>query len=137
LRGYTNATPFGWESVNGTIEVIDCIVSQDNPYTDIQWPGHFQLTYVGSRNPQGGRMLVKGTQCINTGFPLIDGFITFRLLNTTERWTDGFNNTLTVLHPETEERLTPYVITGGWPPDANQLANAGITPDTHYLIRRA
>src|SRR5699024_4962963 len=53
LRGYTNATPFGWESVNGTIEVIDCIVSQDNPYTDIQWPGHFQLTYVGSRNPQG------------------------------------------------------------------------------------
>ena len=136
LRGYTNATPFGWESSNGTIELTDCIVSQDNNQSTGQVPMHLQLTSVGARNPQGGRMTVTGGEFRNTGWPQLDGFVCFRIQAKTFWWTDGFNTTITVKHKD-GQRLTPYQYTGTWPPTAAQLALAGVTPSTHYLIRSA
>lgn len=137
LGGFTNATPLGWESTNGTISVTDCRIEQDNPHATGQVPCHFQLTHVGSRNPQGGRMYVSGTVCETGGFPTVGAFITFRISASTFWWTDGPATTLHVHHPETGARLNHHLYTGAWPPNAATLATAGITPATHYLIRHA
>ena len=134
LGGWTNATPFGWESCNGTITVTDCIVSQDNTSSAGQVPMMFQLTSVGERNPQGGRMYVNGGEYRNPGFPSVDGFVGFRILPSTYWWIDGFDTTLFVYH-RGGQRLTPYVVEGTWPPTAQSLTNAGITTTSHYLIR--
>ncbi len=136
LGGYTNASAFGWESCNGTIELVDCIVSQDNSVSAGQVPMHLQLTTTGSRNPQGGRMTVTGGEFRNTGWPHLNGFVGFRIQKTTFWWTDGVDTTLTVKHKD-GQRLTPYEVTGTWPPTAAQLALANVTPSTHYLIRTA
>jgi hypothetical protein len=137
LGEFTNASLLGWESSAATIRVTDCIVSQDNNKSAGQVPMHYQLTWVGNRNPQGGRMYVRGTLPINTGWPQLDGFHGFRIKPDTYWWTDGFNNTLFVYHHETEARLQPYVVTGTWPPTAAQLAAANVRTTTHYLIRSA
>lgn len=136
LGGCEDATPFGWESCNGTILVEDSIVSQDNPQSNVGVPMLFQLTSVGNRNPQGGRFTVTGTQFRWTAHPHLDGFCGFRISQSTYWWQDGFDTTLTVRHPETDVRLQPYVATGSWPPSAQTLAAAGVTPATHYIVRR-
>lgn len=135
LGGYTNATPLGWESVNGTIAITDCIVSQDNPHTDRQIPAHLQLTSVGHRDPQGGRLTVVGGDWRNTAHPYLDGFLILRIQPTTHWWTDGFDTTLDVRPHGT--RLAPHVVTGTWPPSPDSLASADISPSTHYLVRSA
>lgn len=137
LQGYTNVTPLGWESVNGTITVTDCIIDQDNSHSSGQVPCHIQLTSVGSRNPQGGRLTMSGTVCRNGGFPVIGEFITARIQASTFWWTDGPETTLDVHHPETGVLLTHHLYTGSWPPSASTLAGQGITPDTHYIVRHA
>lgn len=134
LGGYTNATAFGWESSNATIEMNDCIVSQDNTQFSGQVPMHLQLTSVGARNPQGGRMKVVGGDYRNTGWPQLNGFVCFRIQPSTYWWTDGFDTTLAVTHRD-GQRLAPYQYTGTWPPSAAQLATANVKPSTHYLIR--
>lgn len=136
LGGYTNASALGWESTNGTITLTDCIVSQDNTQSSGQVPMHLQLTSVGSRNPQGGRLYVHGGSYRNTGWPQLDGFVCFRISSTTYWWTDGFDTTLFVYHPN-GQRLTAYNYTGTWPVSASTLSAAGITPTTHYIIRKA
>lgn len=134
LGGYENATPFGWESCNGTIRMTDCIVSQDNNQSAGTVPMMLQLTSVGSRNPQGGRLFVEGGEFRNTGWPHLNGFLGFRIAPNTYWWLDGFNTTLNV-KDKAGNRLTPYVVTGTWPPTAASLALAGVTPQTHFLIR--
>lgn len=136
LGGYTNASLFGWESCNGTIEVRDSIAHQDNTLYAGQVPCHLQLTYVGSRNPQGGRLYVHGGDFRNSGFPAIDGFVTFRIAQNTYWYLDGYNTTLYVYHPD-GQRLSPHQYTGTWPPTESYLAAQGISPATHYIVRSA
>lgn len=134
LLGYENATPLGWESCNGTIRLTDCIVSQDNNQSAGTVPMMLQLTSVGSRNPQGGRLFVEGGEFRNTGWPHLNGFVGFRIAPNTYWWLDGFDTTLSVKN-KAGVRLSPYVVTGTWPPTAASLALAGVTPQTHYLVR--
>jgi hypothetical protein len=136
LGGYTNASNFGWESVSGTITLNDCVVYVDNQYTNGQWPAHLQLTSTGSRNPQGGRMYVNGGRFRHTKFSQIDEFVTVRIQQSTYWWIDGFNTTLNIKHRD-GQRLLPYQYTGSWPVSAQTLANAGVTPATHYIIKNA
>jgi hypothetical protein len=134
LGGYTNATPLGWESVGGTITLTDCIVSQDNPYTDKQIAQHLQLTTV-ARNPAGGRLRVNGGVFRNPGFPVLDGWLCFRI--TASHWqSDGYDTTLAVYRSDGYKKA-PYVYTGAWPPTAAALAAARVAPDTHYLVRQS
>lgn len=136
LGGYTNATPFGWESSSATITVRDCIVHQDNPNPlsgTGQIPMMFQLTSVGGVNPQGGRFYVYGGD-YHWVHSQLEGFVGFRISNSTYWWMDGFATTLFVYHKD-GQRLAPYQVTGMWPPSAEALAGAGVTPETHYLIR--
>jgi hypothetical protein len=136
LGGVENATPFGWESTNGTITVTDCIVSQDNNSSSGGVvPMHYQLTSVGSRNPQGGRMYVHGGEHRNTGWPWLDEFVCFRIATMTFWWSDGVINTIFVYHPD-GQRLSAYVAPSPWPPSAASLQAAGVTPSTHYIIRQ-
>ena len=136
LGGYENSTPFGWESCNGTITVTDCIISQDNNQSSGQTPMHLQLTTVGGRNPQGGRMYVHGGTFRNTGWPQLENFVCYRIGTSSYWWADGVENTLFVYHKD-GQRLLPYVISGGWPPNVATLTASGITPTTHYLVRMA
>jgi hypothetical protein len=137
LGGYTNASCLGFESSNARIDIIDCIVSVDNPYTNGQVPCHIQLTNTGSAtaaNRPGGRLYVKGGQYRHTVFPQLDGFVTFRIQQSTAWWIDGFNTTLDVRDND-DKRLQPYVVTGTWPPSQAALDTANVKPETHYLVR--
>lgn len=139
LGGYTNASAFGWESINGTITVRDTIVEQANtdPVSGTgEIPLLYQLTSVGSRNPQGGRFYLYGGTHRWPSFPQLNGYVAFRIQQNTYWWTDGWDNTL-FIYSKTGARLTPYRVTTAWPPSAAQLTSWGVSPDTHYLIRHA
>lgn len=137
MGGVTNASLFGWESVNGTINVTDCIMSQDNYRTNGQIAQHLQLTSVGSRNPQGGRLNVRGGEFRNTGFPALDGFLCIRAISSTYWVTDGYATTMDIRDTADGPQKAPYVVTGTWPPTAATLDAAGITPETHYIVRNS
>ncbi len=136
LGGWSDPCSLGWESVSGTITIEDCIISQDNP--QFQWQNspamHYGLTSVGSRNPQGGRMYVRGGEHRNTAWPWLDGYATFRIQPSAYWATDGWNTTLFVYNKQ-GARLTPYHYTGTWPVSAATLTAGGISPNTHFIIR--
>lgn len=138
LGGVSAVTPFGWESCNGTITLEDGIIDQYIDYTSGgQAPAHFQMTTVGSRNPQGGRFSMSRVVCSNKGFPAADGFIIGRIGNTSYWKLDGYENTIDVRHPKTGVRLTAYEYKGAWPPNKVALGALGVTPDTHYIVKLA
>lgn len=136
LGGWTNASCFGWEDVGGDIIVEDSIASVDNPSGVV---AHFQLTSVSGRNPAGGHMKVTGTLCRNTAHTWLDGYPIYRIQPSTYWWTAGFDNTIEHYHPVTGVRLKSHVVptTSAWPPAKATLDAAGISKDTHYLIRAA
>lgn len=134
LGGWTNASDFGWESTNAEIDITDPYVSVDNGSLSGQFPAHYQLTSVGSRNPQGGRMHLKGGTHKHTAIPQLDGYITFRIAKITFWWTDGVATTLDIRRADNTP-LIPFEVTGTWPPSAAQLASAGVSPTTHYLYK--
>ena len=134
LGGWTNASAFGWESCNGTITVTDAFVTINNASVSGSFPAHFQLTTVGTRNPQGGRMHIKGGTFHHTAFSQLDGFITFRIATNTFWWSDGVGTTLDVRRSDNTP-LTGWNFTGTWPPTAAQIAAAGISPNTHYIYK--
>lgn len=136
LGGFTNASPFGWESSNAEITITDCIVSQDNNQFAGQVPMHLQLTNTGPARP-GGRLYVVGGQYRNTGWPQLDGYVSFRIQPSTNWWTDGFNTTLDVRKSAGGTRLLPHTYTDSWPPTSSYLATNGLNPNTHYLVRSA
>lgn len=136
LGGFTNASAYGWESTNALIEITDCIVSQDNPNPTSgtgQIPTHLQLTNVGGVARVGGRIYVRDGDFRDTAHPHLSGFTQFRISQSTNWWTEGFENTIHRYRGET--RLSPHVVTDTWPPSAGALAAAGVTPETHYLVR--
>jgi len=140
--GVTNATPVGWESTNAELIVTDIIVSQDNPNSAAQGDRaqHLQITHVGdsSSDTAGGRLRIYGGSFRQPLFPQLDGILCLRL--TPSRWvTDGYANTVFV-YPNADgsgTRKQPWVYTGSWPPSAAQIAAAGVTKDTHYLVRNS
>lgn len=128
------ASAAGWESVNGTIEITDCMLGQDNPHLTGSLPHHVSLTSTGSRNPQGGRLIVRGGKFRNV-HPSIDGFLSVRAVSTTYWALDGPATTMAV-YDERGVRKTAYQVpSGAWPPSASSLAAAGVTPATHFLVR--
>lgn len=136
--GYTNATPFGWESTAAELRVTDCIIEQNNPYTNQQIAQHLQVTSVGGVDPSGGRMYVKGGIYRNSGFPGLDGYLCLRL--TPSQWVNsGYANTIFVYENSDGSgiRKQPYVYSGSWPPSSSTLSGAGVSPATHYLVRNS
>lgn len=128
---YTPA--YGWESCNGTITVENSIIVQDGT----TWSGsavscHLSLTTVGNRNPQGGRMYVTNTTYVNNGFPDLTDYICLRVRTDTYWYSDGYNTTLFIYHPN-GQRLAPYYVST-WPPSRSSLIASNILPETHYLV---
>lgn len=134
LGGVTNASAFGWESCNGTITLTDCIIKQDNNQSAGSVPMHVQVTSVGARNPQGGRMYIYGGDYFNSGFPTLDGYLCVRVAPDTYWATDGYSTTLHLFRKD-GYRLQPYQYTAAWPPSTAALSAAGVAPDTHYIVR--
>lgn len=138
LGGWTNATPFGYESSNAKITITDCIVHQDNinPLSGTgQIPMIIQLTSVGNRDPQGGRMYVYGGH-YEWVHPQLNGYLGFRISNNTYWSRDGFNTTIFAYH-KNGQRLQPHTVptSVAWPPSASYLAANNLSPETHYLVR--
>jgi hypothetical protein len=145
--GYTNATPLGWESSNAEVVLTDMIVSQDNPYVNGQIPQTLQFTHVGaaSADTSGGRLRVNGGTFRNIRAQL-DGWLCIRA--TTSQWIndgqgtpalDVLNKTMFV-YPNTDgtgTRKQPWIYADAWPPTAAQMTAAGVSKDTHYLVRRS
>jgi hypothetical protein len=134
--GYTNATACGWESTAATITVTDCIMVQNNSYTDGQIAAMFQLTTVGGVDPAGGRFVLIGGVFRNPGFPTIDGWTHFRIPNSHFR-TDGYSTTIDVRSIAGGARKSAYAYSGSWPPSQAALTAAGVAPATHYLVRES
>lgn len=134
LGGWTDASNFGYESTNGTItwEDVYAVVDNPNPSSGTgQIPCHIQLTTVGSRNPQGGRLHVHGGT-FKSVFPQLDGYLTMRVATSSFWWIDGFENTMFAYNAK-GQRKTAHVVTGAWPPTAGALAS--LSPENHFLIR--
>ena len=134
LGGWENATDFGFESCNGTITFTDCIIEQNNSDTSKAIAQHIQMTAVGGRNPQGGRATITRGIFRNTGFPSLDGYLCMRVISNTFWYTDGLNTTINVIG-DSGQKKTAYVASGAWPPSAATLAAAGVTPNTHFIVR--
>jgi hypothetical protein len=134
LLGYSNPSVWGWESTKAELRITDCITRQDNNVSDsFGTPQHINLTQVGGHNPAGGRLYVTGGTWENAGFPTCDGFVCFRIVSDTRWYIDGLANTVYVYHPD-GQRLTPWTTTS-WPPSAGTLSAAGVTPESHYLVK--
>jgi hypothetical protein len=137
LGGWTNASSFGWESVSGDIFITDPNITLENTSTSGQFPAALQLTSVGSRNPQGGRMYIVGGIWKNPAYPQLNDYITMRILKTTYWYLDGLNTTIDVRKTPGGTRLLPWEYVGSWPPSASAIAAAGISPNTHYIWKGA
>jgi hypothetical protein len=142
--GFTNATPLGWESTNAELIITDCIVVQRNGNTGPSGAGiaqHLQVTHVGdsSSDTSGGRMRVYGGTFKQPVWTQLDGWMCIRA-TIPSRWvTDGYDTTMFV-YPNadgTGTRKQPWVYSGTWPPTAAQITAAGVTKDTHYLVRNS
>lgn len=131
LGGWSNSSDIGYESCNGTINVTDCNFAIDNT-SNSPSAVDLKLTYVGSRNPQGGRLHVKGGVWHHHNYPQLEGFFCAAILKTTYWWTDGPATTFDVRRSDNAP-LTGWNFTGTWPPTAAQIAAAGVTPTTHYI----
>lgn len=112
LGGYTNATPLGFESSNDDITIKFCIISQDNTVGNSgQVPCHVQMTTVGARNPQGGRMhLIGNTYRHSQAY--LDGFLTMRIADETYWYIDGLNTTVEARDTEGGTAKTAWTYTG-------------------------
>ncbi len=133
LGGWSNSSLLGYESVNGTIYLNDCHLIIDNP-SNSPSAADIKFTWVGSRNPQGGRLHVKGGVFEHHTYPQLNGFFIGAVLQSTYWWTDGLPTTFDVRRDD-NVALTGYNVTGTWPLTAAQLAAAGVTPQTHYLYK--
>jgi hypothetical protein len=128
----------GFESTNATINVTDCIFSQDNPFTTGGPPHHFELTTI-TRDPQGGRLFIVGGQYRDTTKPAVNGFTVIRVPTNTYWSRDGFATTIDVRDTAGGPRKTAYVVSTAQynALTASSLAAAGITPATHYIVRNS
>ncbi|WP_157498328.1 hypothetical protein [Leifsonia sp. Leaf336] len=133
LGGWSNGSILGYESVNGTVNITDCNFAIDNTSTNPSC-ADIKFTWVGSRNPQGGRLHVKGGVWHHHTFPQLEGFFIAAILQSTYWWTDGPATTLDVRRSDNTP-LTGYNVTTSWPPSAAQLSAAGVSPSTHYLYK--
>lgn len=136
LGGWTNASPFGWESTKATITINNSIISVDNANTSGQFATHFQFTAVGSGpvDPAGGRFHAQGNTYRNSATSQLDGYCTVRIAMNCHWWTDGPATTLDI-RDASGTALTGYSVTGSWPPSAATLTAAGVSPTTHYLYK--
>lgn len=131
LGGYSNASIMGWESTNALIELIDVIAVQNNDQISGQTPMHMQFTNTGAAR-SGGLIRVIGGEYRNPGFPVVDGYKTFRIQQTSDWWNAS---TREVRNSVGGPLLTPHVYTGTWPPTSGYLTTNGLSPNTHYLVR--
>lgn len=137
LGGATNAPCAGYENCAATINWTDCIMEQANSSTSAGVAQHLSFTLPAARNPQGGRLHVNGGSWRNPGFPSLDGYLCIWVTTNTYWYADGLATTMDV-RDENGNPKSPYVVTtsaGSWPPSAASLAAAGVSPDTHYIVR--
>jgi len=133
--GWSPASCMGWESSNALIELTDCILSQDDPYTSSGVSAHHASLTVTTTDRSGGRFKVIGGSYRNSAFPTVDGYFCLRIAPSSCHWyADGVANTVAIKDSNGNNK-TAHVYTGTWPPSASYLSSNNLSPDTHYLIK--
>ena len=124
-------SPFGFESTNARIRLTDCIITQNTTYAR----GGIAITQVG-RNPSGGRMEVVDCVFRYEHKPYLNGFATMMIDPSTPWYTDGPATTTSVSKDETPLTCHVYPTGSSWPPTEAYITAQGLTPETHYIVRR-
>lgn len=124
-------SPFGFESTNARIRLTDCIITQNTTYAR----GGIAITQVG-RNPSGGRMEVVDCVFRYEHKPYLNGFATMMIDPSTPWYTDGPATTTSVSREETPLTCHVYPTGSSWPPTEAYITAQGLTPETHYIVRR-
>ena len=124
-------SPFGFESTNARIRLTDCIITQNTTYAR----GGIAITQVG-RNPSGGRMEVVDCVFRYEHKPYLNGFATMMIDPSTPWYTDGPATTTSVSKEETPLTCHVYPTGSSWPPTEAYITAQGLTPETHYIVRR-
>ena len=140
LGGSTAAVCHGYESTKAAITFRDNIIDVNNDWMPPSgWYGksqHIGFAHVTeSTNRVGGQLYVYGGTYLNSAFPSVDGFLCIRAYPDVAWWTSGVQNTMFVYDFEGGTRKTAWNFTGTWPPTSGQIAAAGVSPETHYIIR--
>lgn len=139
LGSASAAVSLGYESSQATIIMRDCIVSVDNDFFRSRnlWgaPQHVGFSNVTPATNRAGVAYFYGGEWRNTAYPEVDGFLCIRIYSDNAWWTTGVANTLFVYEYEGGPRKAPWHYTGTWPPTTGQIATAGVTPQTHYIVR--
>ncbi len=133
---FGNKSCAGWESCAATINLTDCIMQVDTPEPSAKAANtfHTELTPVGSRsNPQGGRLNVTRGTFRSAKYPTMDGYLMVRAIASMHWVTDGYATTMRVIDAN-GQRKQPYVVSS-WPTSTATLSAAGVTPETHFLVR--
>lgn len=140
LGGTSAAACVGFESSKDQITWDHLSLTVDNTLLKSNvFSTHLSFTTVagnyahGANGPQGGRLTVLGGTFGNRAFPQLDGYLTVRVSRATYWYLDGYATTLMV-YDESGARLTPWVYTGSTPPTSGQIAAAGISPSTHFIV---
>ena len=134
------AVDMGFESSRSTIVMRDIIADVNNTYySGTGFRGisqHIGFAHVTEpTNRVGGELYVYGGRFLNTAYPSIDGFLCIRAYPDVAWYTSGVVNTMFVYDFEGGTRKTAWVYTGTWPPTAGQIAAAGVSPETHFIVR--
>ena len=124
-------SPFGFESTNARIRLTDCIITQNTTFAR----GGIAITQVG-RNPSGGRMEVVDCVFRYEHKPYMNGFATMMIDPSTPWYTDGPATTTSVSREETPLTCHVYPTGSSWPPTEAYITAQGLTPETHYIVRR-
>ena len=124
-------SPFGFESTNARIRLTDCIITQNTTYAR----GGIAITQVG-RNPSGGRMEVVDCVFRYEHKPYLNGFATMMIDPSTPWYKDGPATTTSVSREETPLTCHVYPTGSSWPPTEAYITAQGLTPETHYIVRR-
>ena len=129
----------GFESTKAAITMTDCIFVADGSLGAGTWrvQNHLSLTKTSAAARPGGRLQVIGGEWRCSNRPGIDKFLTIRVPNGTEWYSDGLATTINVRDSPGSSPKTAYTVNNSQyhALTTASLASAGITPQTHYIAR--
>ena len=116
-------SPVGFESTNALIELVDSIIVQDC----VASRAAISITTVGSRNPAGGKLVIRGCTFRYPHRATLAGFATVMIGTSTPWWTQGSPYGIEVWRGATS---LACVTATAWPPPATN------NPLTQFYARR-
>ena len=143
VGGSTNPTLMGWETTSAKITLDDVYLTIDNDSMAGATQQHLGFTLVpGGKErvlpAEVGPLIVNGGRFRNKAWPQLDGMLSIRLKPEDQAGGSPWyyrRDELIFVYDENGVRKKAWEYTGVWPPTATQMAAAGVSASTHYLVR--